>query len=44
MRRYTLDDYRLRLLVWAITAPYLKGDRRPPALPTILRDVSDDDA
>ncbi len=44
MRRYALEDYRHRLLVWAVTAPYLKGDRRLPALPPILRDVSDDDA
>jgi hypothetical protein len=45
MRRHALEDYRLRLIVWAITAPYSKGgDRRPPALPPILREVSHGDA
>ncbi len=45
MRRYALDDYRFRLIVWAITAPYLKeGNRRPPGVPAILREVSDADA
>lgn len=45
MRRYALDDYRLRLIVWAITAPYLKrGTGRPPVVPAILREVDDADA
>lgn len=39
MRTYALEDYRHRLIVWAITAPYLSGaDRRPPSPPNILRD------
>ncbi len=45
MRKSALEDYRHRLIVWAITAPYLKsGDRRAPALPPILRSMTDDDA
>lgn len=45
MRHHALEDYRHRLIIWAITAPYLKGgDRRAPAVPPILRDMSDDDA
>lgn len=45
MRRHALADYRFRLIVWAITAPYVKGgDRRPPGVPAILREVNDADA
>lgn len=45
MRRHALDDYRFRLIVWAITAPYLKGGSRgAPAVPAILREARDDDA
>ena len=45
MRLHALEDYRHRLIVWAITAPHLKGgDRRPPALPPILRSLTDGDA
>jgi hypothetical protein len=45
MRHYALEDHRHRLIVWAITAPYVKGgDRRAPALPPILRSIADDDA
>jgi hypothetical protein len=45
MRQYALEDYRHRLIVWAITAPYVKGaDRRAPALPAILRGMIDGDA
>lgn len=45
MRRYALEDYRHRLIVWAVTAPYLKGgDRHAPGIPAILRETSDDDA
>ena len=40
MREHALADYRHRVTVWAITAPYIKSaDRRPPALPRILRDI-----
>ena len=45
MRRYALEDFRHRLIVWAITAPYLKGgDRRAPSPPKILREPNDGDA
>lgn len=45
MRRYALEDYRHRLIVWAITAPYLKGgDRHAPGIPAILREATNDDA
>lgn len=45
MRDHALEDYRHRLIVWAITAPYVKGgDRGAPALPKILRGMIDGDA
>lgn len=45
MRHYALEDFRHRVIIWAITAPYLKGgDRRPPGIPAILREASDDDS
>lgn len=45
MRRYALEDYRLRLIIWAIKLPYMKGkDRHPPSVPAILREVRDADA
>ena len=40
MRRHALDDYRLRLILWAVLAPHQKdGGRRPPVIPEILRDA-----
>jgi hypothetical protein len=45
MRQHALDDYRHSLILWAITAPYVKGGgRRPPSPPPILRESNDDDA
>jgi hypothetical protein len=45
MRDCALEDYRHRLMMWAITAPYVKGgDRGAPALPKILRNMTDGDA
>ena len=45
MRLHALEDYRHRLTVWAITAPYLKGgDRRAPSPPKILQEPNDGDA
>jgi hypothetical protein len=45
MRDCALEDYRHRLIVWAITAPYTKGhDRSAPGIPKILRDMIDGDA
>ena len=40
MREQALEDYRHRLILWAIREPNLKeSDRRPPSIPPILRDV-----
>jgi hypothetical protein len=44
MRQSALEDFRHQVTVWAILAPYAKGDHRPPSPPPILREMTDDDA
>lgn len=37
LREQAAEDYRTELLCFAVQAPYLKKDARPPELPEILR-------
>jgi len=37
LKRDARRAYETSLLVWAIQSPWIKGDKRPPDVPEILR-------
>jgi len=37
LKREATIEYRHQVLVWAMTAPHVKGKQKPPGIPAILK-------